>query len=262
MRILITNDDGIHSRGLWSLAKALNKIGHVSIVAPDRDLSGIGTAMTLSSIVRTHEILPTVDGIEARSVQGTPADCVILATEFLFNEPFDLIVSGINQGANLGLDVLSSGTIGAALQGYYLNIPSIAISAAYTNDTEIRYEAASRTAVILTRWLSSNLPKEPLLLNVNLPAAELDSIEHVEITHLGPRAYLESVERGQDGRRIHYWIKHNKPQIEDAEIGTDVWAVRNNRVSITPIDVSLIGKAQPRSLQGVAKAVSMALSSR
>ena len=262
MRILVTNDDGVHSEGLWSLAKALKDVGHVCVVAPDRDLSGIGTAMTLSSIVRAHEMASPVDGVEARSVQGTPADCIILATESLFNDPFDLVVSGINQGANLGLDVLSSGTIGAALQGYYLSIPSIAISAVYTTDTGVRYEAASRTARALARRLGNHPPKGPLLLNVNLPDAEPDSIEHVEITRLGPRAYLESVERGRDGRRTHYWIKHNKPQIDEAEMGTDVWAVRNNRVSITPIDVALMGGVQPQSLRELSEEVTAALGSR
>ena len=114
MRILVTNDDGVHSEGLWSLAAALAEIGRVSVVAPDRDMSGIGTAITLTNVVRARSVESPISGIDATSVQGTPADCAILALESLYDERFDLVASGINHGANLGLDVLSSGTVGAA----------------------------------------------------------------------------------------------------------------------------------------------------
>ena len=108
MKILVTNDDGIHSPGLWALAEGLKHLGDVVVVAPDRDQSGIGGAKTLLDVLRVEEVAAKVEGVRAYAVEGTPADCVILATESLFNERFDLVASGINQGANLGLDILSS----------------------------------------------------------------------------------------------------------------------------------------------------------
>ena len=260
MRILVTNDDGIYAPGLWALATALRELGHVCVVAPDRDMSGIGTAMTLLEVVRVRQIPPKVDGVEAYLVQGTPADCVILATGVLYDEPFDLLVSGINSGSNMGLDVLSSGTVGGALQGYYLNIPSIAISVASL--TDVQYEVAARTAAALARALANSPMPGPLLLNVNLPNVEPAGIERVEITRLGPRAYLENVERGHDGRRTHYWIKHNKLVDDQPTKGTDTWAVRNNRISITPIELVLTNRVPSRAWSAVADEVRSVLGLR
>ena len=107
LKILITNDDGIYAEGLWHIAKALEGLGDIYVVAPDRDMSGVGTAMTITSVLRTQEFPSYVEGVKSYVVQGTPSDSVILATEAMFDEPFDLLVSGINPGANLGLDVLS-----------------------------------------------------------------------------------------------------------------------------------------------------------
>ena len=233
MRILVTNDDGVHSAGLWSLADALKAVGRVSIVAPDRDMSGVGTAMTLLTVLRAQEVQSKLEGVDAAAVQGTPSDCVILATESLHDEPFDLVVSGVNQGANMGLDVVSSGTVGAAMQGCIRGIPSIAISVASL--TDVAFEAASRTAKALAPVVAARRAPQPPLVNVNLPNAAPEEIKGVRVTTLGPRAYLESVARGQDGRRTHYWIKHDRPVGADAGQDTDVWAVRNGWASISSI---------------------------
>ena len=236
MKILLTNDDGIYSPGLWSLGAALKDVGELVVVAPDRDQSGIASAITLLSVVRAQEVRPQVEGIKAFAIEGTPADCVVLAVETLVKEPFDLVVSGINQGANLGLDVILSGTVGAAYQGYFRGIPSIAVSVASL--TDLQYEAATLAAKALALAIPNNsLPSTPLL-NVNLPNVTPDRIKAVQITTLGPRAYLESVERGNDGRKDHYWIKRNRPMGAGAGEGTDIWAVRNDRVSITLLDPS------------------------
>ena len=262
MRILVTNDDGIHAEGLWVLTGALKELGDVCVVAPDRDLSGSGTAMTLVDVVRAQQVSSPVDDVEAYSVQGTPADCVILAFETLFDGPFDLVASGINAGANLGLDVLSSGTVGGALQGYYNQVPSIAVSSIYGKGGEVRYEAAARAATALARGLAGSPSDWPPVLNVNLPDVGPEGIEGVEMTRLGPRAYLENVETGKDGRRTHYWIKHNRPVIDHPAEGTDLWATRNNRVSITPIDlVSALGTPPPE-LDALADSVRSALGLR
>ena len=259
MRILVTNDDGIHSPGLWDLAAALKDVGHVCVVAPDRDFSGVGTAMTLLSVLRVQQIDSPVPGVEALAVQGTPSDCVILATESLFDEPFDLLVSGINPGANMGLDVLSSGTVGGALQGMYRGMPSMAISAAYSIETQVRYEAASLAARALAIEWRDTPPQGAPLLNVNLPDVDAGGIRGVEVTRLGPRAYLENVEKVQEGRRTHYWIKHNRPAIKEPEEGTDVWAVRNHRASVTSVDLGLAEGLPPSSLDALAETVRCAL---
>jgi 5'-nucleotidase len=242
LKILVTNDDGIHSPGLWALAAGMKDVGEVVVVAPDRDQSGVGSAKTLVAVVRAEEVPASIDGVKAFAVQGTPADCVILASESLSQERFDLVVSGINQGANLGLDIMSSGTVGGAMQGYFRNIPSMAVSV--TSLTDVKYEAAVLTARCLAVAISRSSPPGPLLLNVNLPNVAPEMIEKVDITRLGPRAYMESVQRESDGRRTHYWIKQNRPTNLEVGEGTDIWAVRKNRVSITPVDL-LTGPGEP-----------------
>ena len=236
MRILLTNDDGTNSEGLWALAEALKGVGEVFVVAPDRDRSGISAAMTLLDVVRAIRVRSHVDGVEAHAVEGTPADCVILAHEGLYDEPFDIIFSGINQGANMGADVLLSGTVGAAVHGYLRGVPSVAVSSYYDPDRAIRYESACIGAVAIARELLASPVDAPLLLNVNTPDADPADVEGVEITVPGSRAFLESVQHEIVGRREHYWIKHNRSNAQpDSEVGTDVWAVRNNRVSISSI---------------------------
>ncbi|MDA0769650.1 MAG: 5'/3'-nucleotidase SurE [SAR202 cluster bacterium Casp-Chloro-G4] len=235
MNILITNDDSVNATGLWTLARALQELGTVTVVAPDRDQSGIGAALTLQAVVRTREVdPPPVEGIRTIAVEGTPADCVVLAVESLVSGPIDLLVSGINQGSNLGMDVMVSGTFGGAMQGYFRNIPSIAISVASL--TNVQYDAAALTAKTLAKSISSNGFTAPLMFNVNLPNATPDRIQNVDITRLGPRQYLENVERGTNGRATHYWIKHNKNINPTVAEGTDIWAIRNSRISITPMN--------------------------
>ena len=250
MRILLTNDDGIHSEGLWAAARTLKNAGDVFVVAPDRDQSGIGTAMTLLDVLRVNDEAPLVEGVTAVSVQGTPADCVILATEALYDEPFDLLVSGINQGANLGHDILLSGTVGAALQGYLRGVPSIAMSIASL--TDLKYEAAAETARALAESISANGLEGPLLINVNLPNVTPAELKGVEMTTLGESAFMPSVQKEGDARRSHYWIKQNRPNTKPPAEGTDVWAVRNGRVSITALSrlLDVSGTDDPHRVLG------------
>ena len=256
MRILVTNDDGTNSQGLWALAEALTSVGQVFVVAPDRDRSGISAAMTLLDVVRAIRVRSPVDGVEAYAVQGTPADCVILAHQALYDEPFDIIFSGINQGANMGADVLLSGTVGAAVHGYLRCVPSVAVSSYYDPDGDIRYEAACIGAVAIARELLASPIEAPLLLNVNMPDVEPADVEGVEITVLGSRAFLERAEREVVGRREHYWIKHNRANARsDTEVGTDVWAVRNNRVSISSISPLLTDGIPSERLERLAEVV-------
>ena len=234
MNILITNDDGIHAKGLWTLVKSVTSLGKVTVVAPDRDQSGVGMAMTLQTVVRTRELDPSpVDGVTAYAIQGTPADCVIIGMESLLDEPPDILISGINEGANLGMDIMVSGTVGAAFQGYFRGIPSIAISVASINN--VRFEEAGRTAKSLAKTILHYQEYKDLLLCVNLPNNPIETISGVKIAKLGPRLYLENVESGSNGRTPHFWIKHNKPTAAKADHDTDVWAIRNRYISIVPI---------------------------
>ena len=247
MRILVTNDDSINAPGLWAVAESLTELGQVSVVAPDRDQSGIGTARTLLNILRVSEVETRVRGVPAYTVSGTPSDCVILATDTLFDEPFDLVVSGINEGANLGLDVLDSGTAGGAFRGYFRGIPSIAVSV--TAVTGVRYDTAAR----VTRSLVESLDGDrPLVYNVNVPNVPEDRLRGVMETFLGPKAWLENVERGHDGRRTHYWIRHSKPTNAAIPEGCDVWATRNNWVSITSMDLGAMAREGSGELAGLA----------
>ncbi|MDA1188092.1 MAG: 5'/3'-nucleotidase SurE [Chloroflexi bacterium] len=236
MNILLTNDDGIHAEGIWKLAEAMRGLGNIVIAAPDRDQSGIGTAKSLQNIVKAHEYRSLLDGVRAIMVEGTPADCVILAAESLHTGGFDLVVSGINAGANLGLDIMSSGTVGGALQGYFRNIPSIAVSVTSIND--VKFDAAASAAARLAEAVlqSKGRINLPLFLNMNVPNVDADRIMGSEITTLGPRAYMENVEPQQVGTRTHYRIHHNKPVGESAKEGSDIWAIRQSKVSITPLN--------------------------
>ena len=137
----------------------MRELGDVVVVAPDRDQSGVGTARTLLQALRVTEVESRIEGVPARSVQGTPADCVILATEELFPEPFDLLVSGINPGANLGLDVLDSGTVGGAFRGFFRGIPSIAVSV--TSLTNVRYDLAARVTAELAKAIFDHTLSKP-----------------------------------------------------------------------------------------------------
>ena len=236
LRILVTNDDGIYAMGLWTLVAALQQVGEVVVVAPDREQSAVGTSVTLHHPLRAREIEPLVRGIRSYCVEGTPADCVILALGNLLNIRIDLVFCGINDGSNLGDDVLISGTVGAALQGYLKGIPSVALSVGALKD--VHFDAAARLAVALARYFEKQaLPKE-ILLNINLPNLPLDRIHGIEVTRLGRRSYSDKIEEGHDGKRKYYWIVRGKPDWQPEE-GTDIWAFTNDKISITPLHSDL-----------------------
>lgn len=232
MKILLTNDDGITSPGLWALADSLRQMGDVVVVAPDREQSGVGSSVTLHHPVRMAPTAPLLDGVKTYAVEGTPADSVILATETLIKEPIDLLVSGINAGSNVGNDVFVSGTVGAAFHGYFRGIPSIAISVTALND--VRYEVAARLASLLALRVKEGALPKGLLLNVNLPNKPMEQLKGILVTRLGRNSYLEVVNEGKDPRRKYYWINRSRPawQLEE---GTDIWAVQNDYISLSPL---------------------------
>ena len=247
MRILVTNDDGINARGLWTLAEALKEVAEVVVVAPDREQSAVGTSVTLRAPLRANRFVCPVEGVEAYSVEGTPGDCVILALGYLVGDSVSLVVSGINDGSNLGDDVLISGTVGAALQAHFHGLPSIAISVESQNSPS--FDVAARLAALLAERLSRDDLPGDTLPNVNLPDLPLEEIEGIEITRLAQRGYRDRVEEGHDGRKNYYWIVRGEPQWEDVE-GTDIWAANKRRVSITPLDSDLTNRHEPSLLKG------------
>lgn len=232
MNILVSNDDGIHAMGLWVLAKELHELGTVTVVAPDRDQSGVGTSVTLRHPLRLNEINSPVEGVTAYSVEGTPADSIILALRHTLTEAPDLVVSGINEGPNLGDDVFISGTVGAALQGYFYGIPSIAVSVGAFKDVD--FDVAARMTRLLAGEIRDKSLPSRLLLNVNIPNLPTEKIEGVEITRLGQREYSDNVEPGHDGKRHYYWISRGASEWHTAP-GTDAWALKQNKVSITTL---------------------------
>ena len=252
LRILATNDDGINSPGLWAVVEAVRDLAEVVVVAPDREQSGVGTAITLSQPVRAAEVVPQVVGAKAYAVEGTPADCTIVALEALIEGPVDLVISGINQGANMGNDVFISGTMGAALQGFFRGIPSIAVSVASLKD--VHFAAAARTVRLLSQGVADGRLTPPLLLNVNLPNVPLEKIKGVSMTHLGRRTYMDVIKEGDDGRRKYYWITREKPGWV-LERGLDVWVIRRRRISITPLHTDLASNAISKEMRGLTREI-------
>ncbi|MBI4233195.1 MAG: 5'/3'-nucleotidase SurE [Chloroflexi bacterium] len=256
MHILLTNDDGVRAPGLWRAAEALKSVGQVTVVAPDREQSGTGTSISLLSPIRVAEVEAPVEGVRAFSVEGTPADCVIVALERLVQDGVALVVSGINPGANLGEDVLVSGTVGAALQGFVRGIATLAVSV--TSLRDVHYEPAAQLTRLLARQVAEGALPRPILLNVNLPNVPLGELQGVQVTRLGNRSYADEVTEGDDGRRVWYWIRRSKPDWQLVE-GTDIWAVRHQQASITPLYSDLTAHALLPDLSTLAASLTAAM---
>lgn len=267
MKILLTNDDGIHATGLWAAARTLAEVGEVAVVAPDREQSGVGASMTLHSPLFVHQVpaeqylsqfapgddtpprsadavyvpasdVPTapVHPITAWAVQGTPADACILALEQLVTPKPDLVVSGINRGSNLGWDVIVSGTVGAATQGWVRGYPTIAISVGSVQAP--RYQLAAQVVAHLARRLADAPDVSPAyFLNVNVPNEPADKIAGVKVTRLGGRAYGESVRSEESFGHRRYWISRNRPVLAGGE-GSDIDASKANYIGITPMGMA------------------------
>lgn len=232
MKILISNDDGYQSPGIRCLASALGSYGKVDVVAPERDRSGASNSLTLDLPLR-----PRVAENGFIYVDGTPTDCVHLAITGLLEEEPDIVVSGINAGANLGDDVIYSGTVAAAMEGRFLGLPAIAVS--LVCDGSNHYDTAARVVTAILDGMMSNPMPADTILNINVPDVPLSRLEGMEVTRLGQRHKAEPVVRGVDPRgQSIYWV--GPPGAEqDAGRGTDFHAVRAGYASITPIQVDL-----------------------
>lgn len=232
MNILLSNDDGVYAEGLQTLVKVLGEASSVQVVAPDRDRSGASNSLSITRPVR----IKTLPGGFV-SVEGTPTDCVHIALTGLLTEKPDMVVSGINHGANLGDDILYSGTVAAAIEGRSLGLPAVAVSLA---GEELRY---FDTAAEVTRRLVLQLRDRPLpvntILNVNVPDIPFSELQGFEITRLGTRHCAEPSICTKDPRdHVIYWIGPPGSE-QDAGPGSDFYAIHMNKVSITPLHIDL-----------------------
>ena len=237
MRILLSNDDGYFAPGITLLAEMLAPLAEITVVAPERDRSGSSNSLTLDrplTVRRAHGRLFYVN--------GTPTDCVHLAVTGLLKELPDIVISGINHGANMGDDTIYSGTVAAAMEGFLLGIPSIAISLVAEGGEHFR--SAGRVAADLVSRFQSSPPGQPMLLNVNVPDVEYERLRGTEVTRLGKRHKAEPVVKSATPRgETVYWIGA-AGSAQDAGEGTDFFAVAANRVSVTPLQVDLTRTSQ------------------
>src|SRR5262245_27699762 len=223
--ILVTNDDGVHAPGIRAVASALAALGEVHIVAPDREVSACSQSLTLKHPLRAEKIEPRV-----YAVDGTPADCVHLAIVKLLPRRPDIVVSGINRGANLGDDVFYSGTVGGAREGTFFGVPSMAVSLTAKHETDFE-AAAAFSARLAALVLVEGLP-ERTLLNVNVPPGKP---ERAAITVQGRRDHEGTILEALDPRRrTYYWIEEGRDNWISDEM-SDIFAVRRNIISITPL---------------------------
>ncbi len=232
MRILLSNDDGYFAPGLACLADILSKMAEIVVVAPERDRSGSSNSLTLDrplSLQKSHNGFYYVN--------GTPTDCVHLAVTGMLDVMPDMIISGINQGANMGDDTIYSGTVAAATEGFLLGIPSIAVS--LVSASRGNYLTAARVTADMVNRFRENEIQSPVLLNINVPDIEYQQLKGVEVTRLGRRHKAEPVIKSQNPRgEVMYWVGAAGPA-QDAGKGTDFYATQNDRVSVTPLQIDL-----------------------
>ncbi|SEP86175.1 5'/3'-nucleotidase SurE [Nitrosomonas ureae] len=232
MRILLSNDDGYFAPGLACLADFLSKMAEIIVVAPERDRSGSSNSLTLD---RPLNLQKSHNGFYY--VNGTPTDCVHLAVTGMLDVMPDMIISGINQGANMGDDTIYSGTVAAATEGFLLGIPSIAVS--LVNASRGNYLTAARVAADMVSHFRENEIQSPVLLNINVPDIEYHQLKGIEVTRLGRRHKAEPVIKSQSPRgEVMYWVGAAGPA-QDAGKGTDFYATQNDRVSVTPLQIDL-----------------------
>jgi len=255
MRVLLTNDDGVHAEGLLALKRAMESVAEVTVVVPDRPRSACGHAITLHKPLRAVPVR-MADGSEAIATSGTPSDCVMLALRGLLPEEKrpDLVISGVNDGPNLGWDLTYSGTVSAAMEACTIGVPSVAISAvrmdAFPYDQEdfgfprpdrtpLNFETAAAFARHLAGVLAEHRLPPFTLLNVNVPSLPLEEVRGVRLTRQGIRKYVGRAERRVDpSGRPYWWLGGDQPE-DVVEEGADVTAIHDRAISVTPIHMDL-----------------------
>jgi 5'-nucleotidase len=237
MRILLSNDDGYFAPGLTTLAEALSSFANIVVVAPERDRSGASNSLTLDRPLSLHK---SHNGFYY--VNGTPTDCVHLAVTGMLETLPDMVISGINDGANMGDDTVYSGTVAAATEGFLLGIPSLAVSLANVSDEN--FSTAARVAADIVQRFKKSKFHEPILLNINVPDIPYEHLQGIEVTRLGRRHKAEAVVKTQSPRgETVYWVGA-AGAVQDASKDTDFHAIQLNRVSVTPLQIDLTQYAQ------------------
>ena len=204
MKVLVTNDDGIDAPGLWAAVRELHQVAEVAVVAPKQEQSGRGASITLAHSIKVNEVESELNGLEAYTTEGTPADCVIVGIKSLFPGKIDLVVSGINRGPNIGHDIFVSGTVGAAVQGYLRGIPSLAVSLDAYED--LNFDSAARLVALLAAEIKNGELPQEIFLNINLPNLPREEILGIEITKLSRQSYCDVVEKVDDCEGACYRI--------------------------------------------------------
>ncbi|MEO2083595.1 MAG: 5'/3'-nucleotidase SurE [Desulfurobacteriaceae bacterium] len=231
-KILLSNDDGIRSEGLKALYRVLSEWADVTVVAPDRERSAVGRALTLHRPLRCEKV-----DQNWYAVDGTPTSCVYIGIHAIMKEKPDMVLGGINKGPNLGEDITYSGTVSVAMEGALLGIPAVAFSLATFNDFQWQ-SAAAWASRIARNVLDKGLP-QGCCLNINIPNLPYHEIKGVKVTRQGKKAYTEKVEERRDPwGRVYYWIGGEEPNWVP-EPGTDYWAVKNGFISVTPIHLDM-----------------------
>lgn len=235
MKILISNDDGYRAEGIRRLRESLSTLAEVTVVAPDRNRSGASNSLTLDVPLRVFEAEPGVHFV----MGGTPTDCVHMAISGLLDYEHDMVVSGVNDGANLGDDVLYSGTVAAAIEGRFLGVSAMAVSLCMEPDSGRHFETGAEVARLLVAQLLRKPPERAFILNVNVPDVPVGQLRGFRTTRLGFRHRSEPVIRALDPRgRPVFWVGPAGPQ-QDAAEGTDFHAIAEGFVSVTPLQIDL-----------------------
>ncbi|SFH49041.1 5'-nucleotidase /3'-nucleotidase /exopolyphosphatase [Tindallia magadiensis] len=238
MHILLTNDDGIHAPGIKALVKSMKSIGEVTVVAPDNEKSAIGHAITIHSPITVKHTRLIDDEVNAYAVHGTPADCIKLAVEVLLSKNLpDIIISGINSGPNLGTDVIYSGTVSGALEGSMMGFPSIAISMSRS-----QFESYDHAALFVSKIASRVLDCSkisPIAFNINYPVCDEKEVKGTKVTKLGVRKYRNNFIRRKDPRGNWYYWMNGEPENLTQDENSDITAVSNNYISVTPLHFDL-----------------------
>jgi 5'-nucleotidase len=232
MHLLLSNDDGIHATGLRLLANALAPLGKITVVAPNRDRSASSNSLTLERPIRAQTVEENW-----YSVDGTPTDCVHLAITGLIEDEPNIVVAGINNGANLGDDVIYSGTVAAAMEGRFLGLPAVAISVASFQPRFLEV-AAQVSHELIAKLSTTQLPKD-VIININIPDLPKQELKGIQTTRLGNRHKAEPVIKSEDPRgKPIYWVGSAGPEL-DAGPGTDFHAIKNGYVSVSPMHLDL-----------------------
>ena len=232
MNILVTNDDGINSPGLWALAKAMHRVGRITVIAPDKERSGVGSGLSLHNGINVNKTQSMIPGVSAYAIGGTPSDCVMLGINRLSAPGVDMVVSGINPGPNIGRDIHYSGTVMATLQGYFRKIPSIAVSMyPKTREETLNYDFASEITEKFALNIANGGLKTDAILNINVPNIPPAQIKGIMYTRVADTGYVRL--SGVNGdNTVNYTLELDKLFNDGIAKGTDIWAIHSGYVSI------------------------------